>query len=892
MTAEEPRDNNDNRSPPSSKGWSFDVFVSFCSADRKREWFGRSLDVVAHLKSALEAHRHPVTGKRLKACTYDEDFELGDRVRTVIADTIARSRTVVLVSGKGAAISPFVRYEMEVSRSLVEKGRLLVAYVDASPHDSFPDIFPPDKLGADLSSSRCANLRAWKARLEKEAAKLAARIWNLPLETVRDRFLLQQKRSRRFRIIIGMVTLLSFSLLGGVAFLQSRESESARVLGIHQRYASTMTAVQRAWTTGDLATARELLRSWELEPTNPDPRSFEWITYAGIISSERISHEKEGFDAVTALAAGSVAPLYAFSRENTPVTLWNAESGRRIALLPDLTKGAASLVFSDRDSSLLVAVDSGILLWNIGDSTQDFFPAPDGIPVVAAVTTSGILAANRRGDLYQVDSREGFRLLKTTAFKMDGGPLQLFGDAAGNILLGIGGDGTIEAISAKHHTPVYTRSVDGKFTDENLAAHDDQLLFTSGDHVVRMRISDGEMKHSNRLTNGPIVSGIAVTSDGMRFAVGDPSSGAVHLYQEGDGRGASPWRNLGTVKGYRGWLDTIHFLPGTNLLVAASRSEQVKVWDLSLIGRRFTQEHPGDIVSIATSPTNDVFSISREGTLRRWDPETLREKWRRSGPREKPDSCAIAGKDLAVSAEGTITLHDAETGEPRGEFAGWGPLVSDPNGKWLAFTTESPFHVAVRNLSTGEIVRLPLEHSAGEHNIDVTSFAFQEGTEHLFAATADGRVMKFHIGKRKLEWTFQAHDRVIHDIAIQSGGQYFATASSDHTIRIWRTDNAAATASLTGHSDSVQSITYSPDGRTLVSGSQDGIVKFWNTGSNLETITFLAHVPDHHPGVTAVAFAKNGKYLLTGGAAGVIVRWDGGTAPASMFSRTDSDSEK
>jgi hypothetical protein len=44
----------------------FDVFISFAAADRHQAQFGRSVDVVAEIKRALERYRHPETARRLR----------------------------------------------------------------------------------------------------------------------------------------------------------------------------------------------------------------------------------------------------------------------------------------------------------------------------------------------------------------------------------------------------------------------------------------------------------------------------------------------------------------------------------------------------------------------------------------------------------------------------------------------------------------------------------------------------------------------------------------------------------------------------------------------------------------------------------------------------------
>lgn len=197
----------------------FDVFISFRSNDRRRQWFGQSIDVVAELKKTLERYRHPDTKRRLRVCTFEEDLELSGEVREAILEAIGNSRAVLFLSTRTAAESSYVQFELECASKT--NGRLLPVLVDLQPSEAFPALFTDGAHAADLSTEGCTNLKAWRLRVELEAAKIAAKVWDVPLRRVRDRFVMDRRRRRLWNLgavlalIIASIVALQMGLKRG-----------------------------------------------------------------------------------------------------------------------------------------------------------------------------------------------------------------------------------------------------------------------------------------------------------------------------------------------------------------------------------------------------------------------------------------------------------------------------------------------------------------------------------------------------------------------------------------------------------------------------------------------------------------------------------------------------
>jgi WD40 repeat protein len=853
----------------------FDVFVSFCSADRRQPWFGRTIDIVTELKSALERYRHPDTGRRLRVCTYDEDFELGEEVRGVIARMIGQSAAVLFLSSKHAAASAFVRFELETARAVFGEAGLIAALVDHPPHAAFPDLFVPDAHGADLSAADCGNRRVWDRRIDLEAAKIAARVWRLPLERVRDRFLLERQRTRRRRLGSIAIALVLLLTTAGVGYNQHRQREAARVLGVHQRYAASMAIVQRAWSAGNVDLVRATLASWQERVETPDPRSFEWHTYSLVATAERMVHGQFA-DPATALAAAPVEPWFAFATEKSPVEVWDAESGVQVAGLSPATAGSRSIAFSSDGARLFALADSGIVRWDYATRTESIIPAPAGEELVAlAVVPTGVVAVDRRGKFYRLD---GFKLalVRDELFQVEG-RFRLACSASGRFLIGAGGDGRVQVADAVTAALLYTKEMPEFRSHDELAIRGESAVIPTAERLTLLDLATGRTQLTQRLGNGITLSGIAGSLDGRVIATGDPSDASIVLWQVEDEGNPRTWREIGSLKGYRGWINAIRFLPRSKRLVSSTLGGDVRVWDSGRIGRRVVRRHPRDISALGfVGGTRDVLSLDRGGFLRRWDAQTLTERWSRQVG-ERAAAIAPRGHHLAVAGEGLIRLLRADDGEEEGSMPGWEPLASAAGGSLFAFQGEGAGEVVIEVVAAGSRRSFHVEPEKGANEPDITSMAFAKRDEALLVATADGRILRFDLRGNRRAWTITAHGRVINAVAVAPDGELFATASSDKTVRFWRTKDGVAVGVLDGHADKVQSLAFSPDGKTLVSGSQDGLAKLWNVHAQIETVTFNAHARDLNPGVTALAFSPDGTHLLTGGAMGTIIVWDADT---------------
>ena len=187
------------------------------------------------------------------------------------------------------------------------------------------------------------------------------------------------------------------------------------------------------------------------------------------------------------------------------------------------------------------------------------------------------------------------------------------------------------------------------------------------------------------------------------------------------------------------------------------------------------------------------------------------------------------GTWLAIgSADGTVTLWEATTGQKRAVLKGSGlisALAVAPDGTWLA------------------------------------------------SGSDDGAVRIWDVSSGRERAVLTGHSGPVNAVAIAPDGSWLASGSEDHTIRTWNSITGREKAVFTGHQDWVKAVAVAPDGTWLASGSDDGTVRIWDVSSGRERAVLTGHSGP----VNAVAIAPDGTWMLTGAAAGTATLWDSRT---------------
>jgi len=216
----------------------FDLFISYVRRDVRIEVGGRSFDIVAQLKRELESHkrRDPATGKarRFRVCTDVDDFSLEGSFDDVMGRLIASSRLLLLVCTPGVPGSAHVQNELTIEARLGGRPEPLAAVLGLQPDLAAPPLFTKSDVAADLQAPPGASRRERRQLLRREAHKIVARVWGLPVREVFDRFQ-ADVRSVRVRIAAAATGVLLLGVLLVIALAGELGMHRVHVLPIAGR---------------------------------------------------------------------------------------------------------------------------------------------------------------------------------------------------------------------------------------------------------------------------------------------------------------------------------------------------------------------------------------------------------------------------------------------------------------------------------------------------------------------------------------------------------------------------------------------------------------------------------------------------------------------------------
>ena len=81
----------------------------------------------------------------------------------------------------------------------------------------------------------------------------------------------------------------------------------------------------------------------------------------------------------------------------------------------------------------------------------------------------------------------------------------------------------------------------------------------------------------------------------------------------------------------------------------------------------------------------------------------------------------------------------------------------------------------------------------------VTSVAFNDKSDRLFAGSKDGTVKVWDVRQRQELWTYRGHSSGVRGIALSHDGKWLAS-TSDAELRIWDARQSPTSQALSGHS--------------------------------------------------------------------------------------------
>jgi WD40 repeat protein len=293
-------------------------------------------------------------------------------------------------------------------------------------------------------------------------------------------------------------------------------------------------------------------------------------------------------------------------------------------------------------------------------------------------------------------------------------------------------------------------------------------------------------------------SRIAVSPDGRRVAVGDPT-GRVYVWD------AVSRRRMATVDHWANEKRSalaLSFSPhgdtvAVSRVLSGKRGEKATSFvELRTSPPRITEPAtpPGALVSIFTPDGTDLVTVFQNGTVGIVDVATGRVRrpltpnlGRTDADGPNPELIASPGGRFVVARNQHGSLAwDVDAGRLVGRFPRDHHVVISPDGRSAAFRRDDGA-VGVRDLATGRERVI-----AGGESADIMVRTWSSG-----------------------------------GVAWAPDGATFATASADGAVRMWDPATLTVRGTLRGHSGLASAVQFAPDGRTLYSGGGDRTVFAW-----------------------------------------------------------------
>jgi tRNA A-37 threonylcarbamoyl transferase component Bud32 len=239
-----------------------------------------------------------------------------------------------------------------------------------------------------------------------------------------------------------------------------------------------------------------------------------------------------------------------------------------------------------------------------------------------------------------------------------------------------------------------------------------------------------------------------------------------------------------------------------------------------------SQGRDSGIDSLALAPDGTVIQACKDGTLRRWDPATGKERILQRESSISGVALSHDGRSVAYCGSDTVRLVDVATGNV-----------------WATLNVPHR-HVQVAYSPDGKTV-------ASRAGIDISPILWDVAT-------------------RKPRATLDKHQGFVHCMAYSPNGKILAcTGGVD--VRLWNTATGTELGILKGQTaENFYPVAFSPDNTLLAAASNYGTVTLWDWADKKERPTLKGHDST----VFSVAFAPDGQTIASAGKDGRVILWD------------------
>jgi WD40 repeat protein len=237
-------------------------------------------------------------------------------------------------------------------------------------------------------------------------------------------------------------------------------------------------------------------------------------------------------------------------------------------------------------------------------------------------------------------------------------------------------------------------------------------------------------------------------------------------------------------------------------------------------------------------------------------------------------ACAISHDGdfiVSASADGTLKLWDARTGEERRTLKGH---IAEVNG--CAVSPDGSFIVSA---SADRTLKIWSTYTSADpctltgHALGVNACAISPDGSVIVSASDDKTLIVWDRKTGKPRRTLEGHDGWVRACAFSPDGSFIVSASNDHTLKVWTTRTGKERLTLKGHTESVCDCVVTPDGNAIISASHDRTLKVWDAKTGKERLTLKGH----KAGVHGCAISPDGSFIVSASDDRTVRIWDAKT---------------
>jgi RNA polymerase sigma factor (sigma-70 family) len=577
--------------------------------------------------------------------------------------------------------------------------------------------------------------------------------------------------------------------------------------------------------------------------------------------------------------------LLATGGDDDTVRLWDAATGRPIAILRGHTCWVRSVAFSPDGKTLLSGSGDPInrrpgetKLWDVatrkerptfqGSSADCAAFSPDGRTVATSVI-GGVSIWNPATGEHLRNWATHAEAVNALAYSPDGKTLATAGDNKLVCLWDVATGKAIRQLSG-HAEEVYAVAF----------SSDGKRLATGGlDKTVRLWDPASGKELAQVGSKKGEVRGLAYTSDDKHLVVGSWDS-EIAVWDLATGKEIRRFEGSPTAASC-----VAVSADGKRLAAAGWGDDAAGLWETET-GARIGPAggHIDDVRAIVFAPGGVILSSDDStSAIRRWEAATGRElaPWGRQPKWVRDIALSPDGKTLAIAAdEGLIQLVDPATGRElrklresiRARVYG---VTFSPDGRTLADYGDGG-EVRLWDVATGKVTRRFPGAPRGVYRV-----AFSPDGTTLAAAAGDGPIALWDLATGKQIRVLAGHNDSVYALAFSPDGTLLASGSVrevEKSVRLWdvRTGKEVPHARDMNHPvvrerrSSSWGIAFSPDGRLLASGTEEGTAFLWEVATGRERRRFEGHTGM----VTRLAFSPDGRVLASASADTSILLWD------------------